>query len=177
MMYATPAADEPLTQGDILDACPIFGLDVTAGGADPDASPARWRERVVVLTQACDLAQTKMTKVLVALLHPAQMLVERGILKAPTIRDAVRRGTVYGWYFLPAAPAPIPWRNRSSIFTTCTPSREPSSTASSPTGDASAGCCCRTASTWRSTSRSRTCRSVCRRRMRRSGDSGLDAAC
>jgi hypothetical protein len=108
MMYGTPAADEPLTQGDILDACPIFGLDVPAGGADLDASPARWRERVVVLTQACDLAHTKTTKVLVALLHPAQILVERGILKAPTIRDAVRRGLVYGWYFLPAAPAPVP---------------------------------------------------------------------
>src|SRR5262249_3578302 len=107
MMYAVPAPDEPLSQADILDACPIFGLE-TAAGVDMGAAPARWQERVIVLTQACDLAQTKTTKVLVALLHPAQSLVDRGILKGPTIRDQVRRGLVFGWYFLPAAPAPIP---------------------------------------------------------------------
>jgi hypothetical protein len=56
MMYAAPAPEEPLSQGDILDSCPIFGLEVPAGGVDLDAAPARWRERVIVLTQACDLA-------------------------------------------------------------------------------------------------------------------------
>jgi hypothetical protein len=108
MMYAAPAPEEPLSQGDILDACPIFGLETTAGCVDLDAAPARWRERIIVLTQACDLAHTKTTKVLVALVQPAQLLVERGILAARTIRDQVRRGLVYGWYFLPAAPVPIP---------------------------------------------------------------------
>jgi hypothetical protein len=107
MMYMAPPVEEPLAQGDILDSCPIFGLEVPATGVDLDAAPARWRERAIVLTQACDLAQAKSTKVLVALLHPAQLLVERGALKAPTIRDQVRRGLVYGWYFLPAANAPL----------------------------------------------------------------------
>jgi hypothetical protein len=107
MIYAVPAPDDPLSQADILDRCPIFGLAPTAAGVELDASPARWEERVVVLTQACDLAQAKSTKVLVALLHAAQSLVERGILKSAMIRDQVRRGMVYGWYFLPAAPAPI----------------------------------------------------------------------
>jgi hypothetical protein len=79
MMFLAPALEEPLSQGDILDACPIFGLEVPAGGVDLDAAPARWRERVVVLTQACDLAQTKTTKVLVALLQPAQLLVGQGV--------------------------------------------------------------------------------------------------
>jgi hypothetical protein len=106
MIYATPAADDALTQGDMLDDCPIFGLEPAA--ADPNAAPARWDERVIVLTQACDLAQAKTTRVLVALVHPAQALVDRGILKAPAVRDQVRRGLVYGWYFLPAAPAPSP---------------------------------------------------------------------
>ena len=32
---------------------------------------------------------------------------KKGILKASLVRDQVRRGMVYGWYFLPAAPAPI----------------------------------------------------------------------
>src|SRR5437870_2409310 len=108
MMYVVPTPEESLSQGDILDACPIFGLEVPVGSVDLDAAPARWQERVLVLTQACDLAQTKTTKVLVALLQPAQMLVERGVLKAQLVRDQVRRGLVYGWYFLPEAPSPIP---------------------------------------------------------------------
>src|SRR4051794_4988639 len=103
MMYSAPPDDEPLCQADILDGCPIFALDVATTGVDLNAAPARWQERVIVLTQACDLAQAKTTKVLVALVHPAQLLVERGVLKGPTIRDQVRRGSVYGWYFLPAA--------------------------------------------------------------------------
>src|SRR5437868_12404179 len=108
MIYEAPPPDEALTQGDILDACPVFGFDATGDTVDLNAAPARWQERVVVLTQACDLAQTKTTKVLVALLHPAQSLVERGALKGPAIRDQVRRGLVFGWYFLPAAPIPLP---------------------------------------------------------------------
>jgi hypothetical protein len=107
MIYAVPDPDEPPSQADVFDGCPIFGLEATATGVDLQGAPARWQERVIVLTQACDLAQAKTTKVLVALLHPAQSLVERGILKGATIRDQVRRGLVFGWYFLPAAPAPI----------------------------------------------------------------------
>jgi hypothetical protein len=107
MIYGEPGPDEPLSQADILDGCPIFGLQ-TSTGVDLDAPPARWIERVIVLTQACDLAQTNTTKVLVALVHSAQSLVEPQILKGPTIRDQVRRGLVFGWYFLPAAQTPIP---------------------------------------------------------------------
>ena len=107
-MYTVPPDQEHLSQGDILDACPIFGLQVAGAVVDLEAEPVRWRERVIVLTQACDLAQTKTTKVLVALLHPAQTLIAKGVLIAPAIRDQVRRGLVYGWYFLPAALAPIP---------------------------------------------------------------------
>jgi hypothetical protein len=103
-----PYGVQSRSKGDILDTCPIFGLEVPATGVNLDAAPARWRERVIILTQACDLAQAKTTKILVALLQPAQLLVERGVLKTPTIRDQVRRGLIYGWYFLPAAPAPIP---------------------------------------------------------------------
>jgi hypothetical protein len=59
------------------------------------------------LTQACDLAQDKTTRVVVAPVHEAAVLVAQNILKAAAIRDQVRRGQVFGWYFLPAAPAPI----------------------------------------------------------------------
>lgn len=61
----------------------------------------------MVLTQACDLAQVKTTRVVVAPIHEGTQLVAKNILKAGTIRDQVRRGQVFGWYFLPAAPAPI----------------------------------------------------------------------
>ena len=71
------------------------------------APPTRWQSRVVVLTQACDLAETKTTRVLVALVHNADEVVRQGILSGSLIRDRVRRGQVYGWYFLPAAPSPI----------------------------------------------------------------------
>jgi hypothetical protein len=66
-----------------------------------------WTIRVVVLTQACDLAQVKTTRVVAAPVHEGTQLVAKIILKAGTIRDQVRRGQVFGWSFLPAAPAPI----------------------------------------------------------------------
>ena len=107
MIFAAPSPNDPIEQADIFDACPIFGLDASDKSVDLNATPARWQERVIVLTQACDLAQAKTTKVVVAVVHTAQTLVDRGILKAQAIRDQIRRGQVYGWYFLPAAPAPI----------------------------------------------------------------------
>jgi hypothetical protein len=45
--------------------------------------------------------------VLVALVHAADQLVRQGVVKATVVRDQVRRGLVYGWYFLPAASAPV----------------------------------------------------------------------
>jgi hypothetical protein len=106
MLYEVPAPAEPLTQGDVLDDCPLFRLQVS-GDVDLNANPTRWHARVVVLTQACDLAQAKSTKVLVAMVQPAQFVVDQGVLKAAAVRDQVRRGLVYGWYFLPAATPPI----------------------------------------------------------------------
>src|SRR5438552_12179162 len=107
MIYGVPGAGNSLSQADILDGCPVFALEEKGQDIDLNAEPLKWQERVLVLTQACDLAQIKTTKVVVALVYPAQSLVERGVLKAPTIRDQLRRGLAYGWYFLPAAPAPI----------------------------------------------------------------------
>ena len=107
MMYQALAPEEPLSQGDLLDGCPLDRLAEGENTADLDAEPLRWTARVIVLTQACDLAQAKTTKVLVAMLQPVQRLVDKGVLKASAVRDQVRRGLVYGWYFLPTAPAPI----------------------------------------------------------------------
>jgi hypothetical protein len=64
MIYDQPAAEDELTQGDILDDCPIlFWQDLTAGSEAPES--ASMRIRVVVLTQACHLVQVQATRVLV----------------------------------------------------------------------------------------------------------------
>lgn len=103
-MYDHPGVDEPLSQGDVIDDCPIVFLEPSIS-----ADPLDWKRhesnvRVIVLTQACDLAQEKATRVLVALVHAAESLVHGGGLKGTTIRDQVRKHRVYGWYFLPAGP-------------------------------------------------------------------------
>jgi hypothetical protein len=44
----------------------------------------------------------KTARAIVAVVHQAQYLVETGRVKEKLIRDNVRKGQVYGWYFLPA---------------------------------------------------------------------------
>ena len=58
--------------------------------------------RVIILTQACDLANDKAVRAIVAVVHDAAHLVQTGRVKEKFIRDNVRKGQVYGWYFLPA---------------------------------------------------------------------------
>lgn len=107
-MFTVPTPSEPLTQGDVLDDCPLVGLKPDEPAKDITAMPVqRWYSRVIVLTQACDLAQPKTDIVLVAPLHAAQRLVESGVLKGNVIRDQLRRHLVFGWYFLPEIGAPV----------------------------------------------------------------------
>ena len=105
-MFEQPTAAD-LSQGDILDDCPILVWKLAPPPLDLGVPPEIRIIRVVVLTQACDLAQDKTTRVVVAPIHEAAELVAKNILKAGAVRDQVRRGQVFGWYFLPAAPAPI----------------------------------------------------------------------
>jgi hypothetical protein len=105
-MYEQPTATD-LSQGDILDDCPILVWKLAPPPLDLEVAPEARIIRVVVLTQACDLAQEKTTRVVVAPVHEAAELTARNVLKAGAIRDQVRRGLVFGWYFLPAAPVPI----------------------------------------------------------------------
>lgn len=105
-MYIVPAPDDPLTQGDLINDCPLVGLNPSSPPLDLEDPPIHWwTARVIVLTQACDLAQAKTGSVLVAPVHPARKLVEEGVLKAQLVRDQVRRHLVYGWYFIPDGPA------------------------------------------------------------------------
>ena len=108
-MFIVPPPDNLLTQGDILDGCPLVGLGFPAAADDLRNLPVkRWFGRVIVLTQACDLAQAKVDFVLVAEVHEARALVDAGLLKGPTVRDQMRRHLVFGWYFLPASTDPVP---------------------------------------------------------------------
>lgn len=103
MIYVRRSHDAALDQGGIIDSCPLIywttgrnrdgRLDVRSASSD---------ERVIVLTQACDLSNAKTSKVQVAIVHATDRLVNEGILKPQTIRDQVRRHLVFGWYFLPA---------------------------------------------------------------------------
>lgn len=101
MIYVTPDTDWPLDQGDLFRECPILfwkQSDEQNGPLEPETADVQ----ALVLTQACDLAQTKSTRVLVAVVHDARELVDRGTLKGNTIRDHIRAHRVFGWYFLPA---------------------------------------------------------------------------
>jgi hypothetical protein len=92
----------PLSQGDILDDCAlVFWPDQIREIAE-NAEPHSVQARVIILTQACDLANEKTVRAAVAVVHNAGHLVQTGRLKEKFIRDNVRKGQVYGWYFLPA---------------------------------------------------------------------------
>jgi hypothetical protein len=106
MIYEVPDPDAPLTQGDIIDGCPlVFWITHRDKDGNLIRSSATSNERVLVLTQSCDLANTKTSKVQVAVVHNTAWLVDERILKAQTVRDQVRRHRVFGWYFLPAHEA------------------------------------------------------------------------
>jgi hypothetical protein len=102
MIYEQPDPALGVSQGDIIDDCPILFWDVPPDADDGQPESQTTRVRVIVLTQACDLAQAKATRVLVAVVQNVQFLVERGVLSSKTIRDQVRIHRVYGWYFRPA---------------------------------------------------------------------------
>src|SRR5437870_5241794 len=83
-MFTVPAASEPLTQGDLVDDCPLVSLSPDQSPKDIAAIPVqRWYSRVIALTQACDLAQPKTDLVLVAPVHAAEKLVQRGVRVHP----------------------------------------------------------------------------------------------
>ena len=106
--YAVVLPDAPLEQGDVLDDCPIYSLAPPDNDPDGGIAERRTDLRVIALTQTCDLAQQKSRRVVVAPVFTAELVVASGLMKASQIRDQVRLGRVFGWYYLPAAPTPIP---------------------------------------------------------------------
>lgn len=100
-MYQLMPATEPLSQGDILDAVPVVSWKVPGLEGVLEKTADKFTVRAVILTQACDLTEKKTVRVLVAVVHLAEDLVQKGILKGTTIRDQLTRHKVFGWYFLP----------------------------------------------------------------------------
>src|SRR5256885_655986 len=102
MIYQPPAPDEPLEQGDLIDGCPIVSIEEFQAGQLNTAKVNLDLNRVLVLTQTCDLANQKVHDAVVASVFDAQQLVDRQILKPADIRGPLRGGRVWGLYFLPA---------------------------------------------------------------------------
>jgi hypothetical protein len=103
VIYHIPGYDDPLDQADIVSDCPLpllmaFDLD---GGKPPQILVSS--SRIVVLTQACDLANRKASFVSVAVVHDADALIQQNLIKAADVRGPIRAGRVFGWYFLPAS--------------------------------------------------------------------------
>jgi len=107
-MFARLAVSDPLSQGDLIEDCPLVGLSLGTLPFDLTDPPMKWwTARIVVLTQSCDLVQAKTDSILVAPVHDAQRLVDQSVIKVSAIRDQVRRHQVFGWYFIPAVTAPL----------------------------------------------------------------------
>src|SRR5947209_136772 len=101
MIYSRPADEEAIDQGDLIEGYPLswpvtWDLDQT-----PPLTFEVELQRVIVLTQTCDLANQKATRIVVTPAPDARAVVESGVLKASDVKGPVRAGRVWGWYFLP----------------------------------------------------------------------------
>jgi len=102
MIYRLPDSEEGLDQGDLVDDCFVLSIrEFNLDGEDPPRIGVA-RNRVIILTQTCDLANQKARNLTVATVFEAQFIVEQGLLKPADVRGPVRAARVYGWYFLPA---------------------------------------------------------------------------
>ncbi len=102
MIYNAPTHDDPLDQGDIVRECPLASIDAFDSDAVEETPVGLSFEWCLVMTQTCDLAQKKSSRVTVPVVAPAAQLVASGELKEATIRGQIRLARAFGWYFLPA---------------------------------------------------------------------------
>ena len=85
MIFRHPPTEAAVDQGDIIDGCLSSGSPFDP--ANPEAADAAQSvSHVVVLTQTCDLANQKVSHVVVAVVLDAESLVVSGKLKAADIR-------------------------------------------------------------------------------------------
>ncbi|MGL4553261.1 MAG: hypothetical protein ACRC33_19015 [Gemmataceae bacterium] len=103
MIFGKPPDDEPLDQGDILDGCPVLEAGSFIPSRPDAVEVVTFFQRVIVLTQTCDLANVRTPRINVAVPHEAGSIVTGGLLKPGDVRGPLRAGRVFGWYFLPAS--------------------------------------------------------------------------
>lgn len=101
MIFRAPQPDDSIDQGDLIDECPISLPTFWDLDRIPQVELAESKHRVIVLTQTCDLANSKTEWAVVAPAISAQPLIDQGILTKSQVRDQVRAGRVFGWYYLP----------------------------------------------------------------------------
>ncbi len=101
MIYSLPVPDQPLDQADIVDGVPLLEIKNFDVRASDNPSIGVSLQRVIVLTQTCDLVQRKASRVVVAQVFEAAELARAGILKANDIRGPIRAARVWGVYYLP----------------------------------------------------------------------------
>ncbi len=110
-IYELVSNEQPVTQGDILDRCPVTLLEAKESSVRDSPEYIQHFARVIVISQACDLVQQQgLGKVVVALVHTCNEILRLGLLKASAIKDHVRFHRMPGWYYLPKAddPASLP---------------------------------------------------------------------
>src|SRR5437660_306000 len=105
MIYEQPKPEDPLDQADLIDGCPVAWVPDYAVGQATKPRVELDLERVIVLTQACDLFHQKADFANVALVNDAQSFIDRGLLKPSDIKGPLRSGRIWGLYFLPANAA------------------------------------------------------------------------
>ena len=101
MIFSLPSNVAPVDQGDVIDGCPILRIARFDLGASERSDVTCIAARAMILTQTCDLAQRKTSQLTVAIVFPAQELIDRKLVTATDVRGSIRAGRVFGWYFLP----------------------------------------------------------------------------
>jgi hypothetical protein len=101
MIYRIPTADEPLDQGDLLDGFHTALVEAPFPEQLSQTKVSVDMHRVIILTQACDIANAKTDFVVVASVFDAQQVIELGIVKAADVKGAIRASRYWGKYFLP----------------------------------------------------------------------------
>ena len=94
MIYHSPTPNEAIDQGDLIDGCPVASVTAFSTDQLDTAKVQLDLHRVVVLTQACDLANQKGDTALVASVFEAQQLIAGQILKAVDVKGPIRAGRV-----------------------------------------------------------------------------------
>jgi hypothetical protein len=105
MIYDVPPRDTAIDQGDLIDTCPLASVSDFRLDSPDTAKVELDLQRVIALTQTCDLANRKSETANVATVFDAQQLIDRKLLKSVDVQGPIRAGRVRGLYFLPANTA------------------------------------------------------------------------